>query len=190
MSNFNMSAIKRIVNQLGLEAQLIPSAVQPKTCIKVIINGIEFKSSNWTKAEAESILLSCKEGEFKKEVLRSQEDTREIIVNPKEELNRIIDFKNKPLTYCLEEYRTLTETSNVNSLKHYTEIMKDFHGELAENKARELINNNMVYIVNSYVYTFKGLQDVIDTWAEANQYINKIDHKQVINKYVKALQTL
>lgn len=199
MSNFNMSAIQRIVNNLGLQAQLIPSAVQPRTCIKVIVNGVEFKSSNWTKAEAEAILTGCKEGCTKQDLKDLNNMTFETIVNPIDELKKFIDFENKSLTSCLEGFRELTEKSSVNALNHWINTMTDFFTNEISNKAdttacankiKNMFDTKQVRLINGYVYSNSELTNVIKTWQDINNVNANINYNMAIDKYINAVESL
>ena len=194
MSNFNMSAIKTIVNNLGLECQLIPGA-NPRTCKYILINGKQLKTSNWTKAEAEAILTEYKEGCIKTNefntLFQNNKDTNN--------LKELIYFKGQTLTNCLEEYRKLTESSNLNKVNSWVEVMTDFfRNETSNNvniqacadKIKSLIDSKQVILLNNFVYTNVGLKEVIKTWLDENSIQVNINYNEVIARYTNAVEKM
>lgn len=190
MANFNMSAIKYLVNNLGLTAQLIPSPTQPLNCKYVIINGKQLKSSQWTKTQAENILLEYKEGGCTKKAIPDNMSF-EHIVDPIKEIKKFIEFKGNSLTYCLEKYRTMTENDDIYSVNHYLDTLEDIHGDSALNILDNLLNNNEIFIINEFVYSIVSFKYVIDAWLDENHADTKItDYKSIINKYSKAVENM
>jgi hypothetical protein len=195
MSNFNMSAIKRIVNELGLECQLIPSSSQPKTCLKVIINGRELKASNWTKAEAESILISIKEEGCKKSAIDNMFNTE----NTGSNLKELIHFESNTLTNCLEEFRKITESSKQNKVNTWVNTMTDFFTneisgktdtQACANKIKNMIDTKQIRVINNFIYSSFELTNVIKTWQELNNINLNINYNMAIDKYINAVESL
>ena len=197
MSNYNMSAIKTIVNRLGLECQLVAGA-NPLTCKYIMIQGKQLKTSNWTKAEAEAVLTEYKENGCKKSELPDNMNYSNIVDNSSN-LKELITFKNQSLTNCLEEYRKLTESSNVNKVNSWVETMTDFfRNETSNNvniqacadKIKSLIDSKQVIILNNYIYTNYGLKEVIKTWLDENGMQVNINYCEVIAKYTNAVEKM
>lgn len=193
MANFNMSAIKTIVNNLGIECQLIPSEANPRNCKYILINGKQLKSSQWTKAEAEAILMEYKNGCKPSELafLTNNENTNN--------LKELIHFQGSTLTNCLEEYRKLTESSIINSVNNWVEVMTDFFRndiskrvdiEACANKIKNMIDSKQVILLNNYVYTSYGLKEVIKAWQEANNINTTFNYNSIISKYTKAVEAI
>lgn len=194
MANFNMSAIKTIVNNLGLECQLIPSN-NPRNCKYVVIQGKQLKSSQWTKAEAEAILLSYKEGNCKKSEI---ENIFNIETDNRGNIRDLIDFEHETLTNCLETLRSLTESSNLNSVNSWVNTMTDFfRNEMSNNvdvqgcanKIKNMFDNKEVIILNGFVYSTYELKNVINIWQEVHN-IKEINVNTVIDKYINAVEKL
>ena len=198
MANFNMSAIKNIVNTLGLTAQLIPSPTQPLNCKYVIINGQQLKSSQWTKTQAENILMEYKEGGCTKKAI--PDDMKfETVINPVDELKRFIKFENNSLTNCLESFRQLIESSHVYSLNHWINTMTDFFTNevnkktdttACANKIKSMLDNKEVRIINNFVYTTSELTLIIKTWQDMNNIKANINYDTAIDKYIDAVESL
>ena len=193
MSNYNMSAIKSIVNRLGLECQLIAGA-NPLTCKYIMIQGKQLKTSQWTKAEAEAVLIEYKEG-----CKASQLPFLTQVNTDTNNLKELIYFKGQTLTSCLEEYRKLTETSNINKVNSWVETMTDFftneisnktNVDACANKIKSLIDSKQVIILNNFVYTSYGLKEVIKTWLDVNNIKVNINYNEAINKYIKAVEAI
>ena len=198
MANFNMSAIKNLVNTLGLTAQLIPSPTQPLNCKYVIINGQQLKSSQWTKTQAENILLEYKEGGCTKKAIPDS-ITFETVINPIDELKKFIKFENNSLTNCLESFRQLTELSHTYSLNNWINTMTDFFiNDISKkadttacaNKIKSMLDNKEVRIINNFVYTTNELTLIIKTWQDINNIKANINYNMAIDKYINAVESL
>jgi hypothetical protein len=193
-----MSAIKNLVNTLGLTAQLIPSPTNPLNCKYVIINGSQLKSSQWTKTQAENILLEYKEGGCKKQAIPDSINF-ETVINPVDELKKFIKFENNSLTNCLESFRQLTELSHTYSLNNWINTMTDFFTNDMSNKAdttacankiKSMFENKEVRIINNFVYTTSELTLVIKTWQDINNIKANINYNIAIDKYINAVESL
>lgn len=194
MANYNMSAIKRIVNELGLECQLIPSN-NPLNCKYVIVNGAKLKSSNWTKAEAESVLMSIKEDGCKKSAIDNMFNTE----SNKSNLKELIHFENNSLTNCLEDFRSLTESSKLNKVNTWVNTMTDFFTnemsgkadtQACANKIKNMIDTKQIRVINGFIYSSYELTNVIKTWQESNNISLNINYNMAIDKYINAVESL
>ena len=198
MANFNMSAIKKIVNELQINAQLIPSPTQPLNCKYVIIDGKQLKSSQWTKVQAETVLYEYKQGGCNKQAIPN-DMTYFNFQDTQENLKELIHFENETLTYCLESFRQLTEQSSVYSVNSWVNTMTDFFTNEFTNrvdvegcatKIKNMIDTQEVFIINGFVYSNKELEHVIETWKEINNINNKINIMDVIIKYSKRVNDM
>lgn len=195
MSNYNMSAIKKIVNNLGIECQLVAGA-NPLTCKYVIIQGKQLKSSAWTKAEAEAVLTSYKEGDCKKSML---DISLTLESTNKSNIKDLILFENNSLTYCLEEFRKLTESSNINKVKSWVNTMTDFFTnetsnktdvDACANKIKNMFDTKQIRVINNYIYSTLELTNIIKTWQDVNNIKQDINYNTVIDKYINAVENL
>lgn len=198
MANFNMSAIRKIVNELQINAQLIPSPSQPLNCKYVIIEGKQLKSSQWTKTQAENILIEYKEGGCNKNSIPDDMSYFNMI-DTKSNLQELIHFQDEALTYCLESFRQLQEQSSINSVNSWVNTMTDFFTneisnktdvEGCANKIKMLIDTKEVFIINGFVYSNKELENVIKTWKEVNNINSNINIMDVIIKYSKRVNDM
>lgn len=174
MANYNMTSIKRIVADLGLEGvQLIPST-NPNNCSKILYKGKEYKSSQWTKSEAEAVLTELKEGV--KCTINNANECRE---SGDEIIARYIDMQNKSFNTVLTEYLNMDKvpySAWVSQLYNFyntnedgKEINKDFN---AESIARKLLEDRKNIIFKGNVYSQKGIEYLIKAWH--NENIEKI----------------
>lgn len=196
MANYNLSGIKKIVTKLGITCQLIPSDAQPLNCKYVIVNGVQLKSSQWSKTEAEAILSQYLDNPCKQQAV-ALDDV--FSINNNGNLKELIHFENETLTYCLEEFRKLQEQSIVNHVSNWVKTMTDFYTneisnntdtDACANKIKSMVDNKEVYILNNYVYSSLELQNVIKYWIEANNIKQSINYASVIMKYAKAVETI
>ena len=174
MANYNMASIKRIVADLGLEGvQLIPST-NPNNCSKIIYKGKEYKSSQWTKSEAEAVLTELKDGYTCN--INNANESRE---SGEEVIARYIDMQNKSFNTVLAEYMNKDKTSYNTYLQQLetfyntddegNTINKDFN---AANILNRLLDNKSIVIYKGNVYSQKGLEYLIKAWH--NENIEKI----------------
>ena len=198
MANYNLSGIKKIVAELGLTAQLIPSPSQPLNCQYVIINGQKLKSPQWSKTQAENILIEYKEGGCKKSALPDNM-AFENIINPVEELKKHILFENKSLTSCLEKFREVTESSHVYSLNNWINTMTDLFTNDITCKAdtdacashiKNMFDTKQVRLINGYVYTTSELTLIIKVWHDTNNIKANINYDMAIDRYINAVENL
>lgn len=196
MANYNMSGIKKIVTELGLTCQLIPST-NPLNCKYIIINGQQLKSSQWSKTEAEAVLSQYTDNPCSKtlkaidNIFKNNTDTS----NKKE----LIHFHGKSLTSCLEAFRELTESEETSKINRWIETMTDsFTNEISgkadttacANKIKSMIDNKQVIILNNYVYTPFELTNIIKIWQEENNIKDTINYNVVIDRYIKAVENI
>ena len=194
MSNFNMSFIKTIVNNLDLECQLIAGA-NPRTCKYIIIQGKQLKTSNWTKAEAEAVLLTYKEENCKKSEI---EDIFNIETDNRGNIKDLIDFEHETLTSCLEKLRSFTEASDLNKVKSWVETMTDLHRNEISNrvdinkcakKIKNMFDNKEVVILNGFIYSTYELKNIVEIWQKIHE-VKGINIDAVVEKYIKAVEKL
>ena len=195
MSNYNMSAIKKIINNLGIECQLVAGA-NPLTCKYIIIQGKQLKSSNWTKAEAEAVLTSYKDGDCKKSDIES---IFNIESTNNSNIKDLIHFENNSLTNCLEDFRKLTESTNYNKVKSWVNTMTDFFTNEISNKTdinacadkiKSMFDTKQIRVINGYIYSNFELTNIIKTWQSINNIKTNINYNSVINKYINAVESL
>lgn len=196
MANYNLSGIKKIVNKLGITCQLVPSDAQPLNCKYVIVNGVQLKSSQWSKTEAEAILSQYTDNPCKQQ-LKAFDEVETL--NNNGNIKELIHFENETLTYCLEEFRKLTEKSHVYSLNNWIKTMTDFFTNEVSGKTdvdacaikvKNMIDTKEVHILNNFVYTNLDFTNVIKAWQEANNIKQSINYTNVINKYVEAVNNV
>ena len=172
MANFNMASIKKIVAKLELtDIQLIPST-NPNNCSKILYKGKEYKSSQWTKAEAFVILSELKEGNTCEVSANEDRETGDEIIA------RYIDMQNRTFNSVLTEYISKNNFSYeqwLDTLFNFYNtddkgriINKDFKVEVIANKLLQ----DKVMIYNNQVLTQKGLEYLIKAWH--NENIEKI----------------
>ena len=174
MANYNMASIKRIVADLGLEGVQLISSSNPNNCSKIIYKGKEYKSSQWTKSEAEAVLLELKNGSTC--TINNANEDRE---SGDEILARYINMQNRTFNSVLAEYIEKNKTTYhvwlqqlynfYNTNDEGKEINKDFN---AESIARKLLADRKNIIFKGNVYSQKGLEYLVKAWH--NENIEKI----------------
>ena len=188
MANYNMGFTRKIVAELGLSAQLIPSN-NPYTCAKIIIGLQEFKVANKTNAEIEAILRAVKGGcKNVKEEFRAETNTGNIekFINLNQSINRVF-----------LEYMQHVQSDNTNTVGNWQDMLINFYcyddegNELnnisqVENTMNSLLNKKDIVIHNNYIYTKEGVKELIKKWAKFNK-VDNINVEGITNKFIQVL---
>lgn len=183
MANFNMTAIQKIVNELELTAQLIPSATNPRNCSKILVNGKELKSSQWTKAEAYAELSAIKDGSCSVKQLDNFMAGMENFGN---NIKDLIDF-SQPIGYVMKDYMDLQESSYREFDNTYTYKYDTWVNMLENdmNLVRRLIDSKEVYNINGFIYSNVELINCMKHFAEAHNLKKSNEElQQAVNNFV------
>lgn len=170
MANTNMRQAQRIVTELELQAQLIPSATNPLNCVYILVNGQKIKSSQLNGKEIREILENIKCGN------KVEEERKE---TTKANIKELIPF-NCPINETLKQYILLQANSELNVLNNWLNSTIDFYCiddndnyntdkiKDAENMIKSLIATGKVIIYKDIVFTETGIQEVINEWLRYN----------------------
>ena len=193
MANYNFKAIQKVVNELGLVAQIIPNENNPLNCAKVIIKNQVFKTTQWTGIQAYQILSNFKE--YGNCNTTSCNEARE---SGSDMISNIIPMKNKTFNEVLIEYIRYIREDEKNTFNNWTNQLYNFYNlDEQDNVINENFNisdviekiyeTGNVINYNGYVLNNKGIEYLIRAWHKENN--NKIDSekeemlsKRVLNK--------
>jgi predicted HNH restriction endonuclease len=189
MANYNMSFTKKMVNQLGLTVQLIPSN-NPLTCSKIIAGTQVFKVANKTNAEIEAILTALSEGcKTISSDLRADNNTGNIekFINLNQSLNSaLVEYTNHVLNsndtvsawhdmlinfYCYDD-----EGHEIDGLDKVSDVMNT------------LLDTKQVAIYKNHRFTIDGAIELIKKWHKFNK-LDSDDCKNhaIAQKYIDLL---
>ena len=169
MANNNLKAIEKVASSLGLAYQVIPSATNPLNCSKLLVNGKEFKTTQWTKIQAEAILDDFVNGCTKTTLQEVERPAPFACLFP---------IANRKLLDVLDSYRihvenTMNILDNVKA-NHYNtwidELLRFYDNDV--NKVADVIHNQIktkqIYVIDGYVYIHLSLTYLIKEWIATN----------------------
>ena len=170
MANSNLKSIQRIINKLGLKAQVIPSTNNPLNCNKILIQGQELKCSQWSSIEAETRLSDFVEGCYDFDI-----DTR----SGEELIKDFIVFDDKPFHDCLIEFINLNLSDKHTSISAWLTQLYNFYNINDDNKIIDYDFNSKNYalyilmqgdiaLYKGHVFTQKGLEYLVQAWYNSN----------------------
>ena len=189
MANYNMSFTKKMVNQLGLTVQLIPSN-NPNTCSKIIAGTQVFKVANKTNAEIEAILTALSEGcKTVASDFRADNNVGNIekFINLNQSLNKaLVEYTNHILNsndtvatwhdmlinfYCYDE-----EGHEIDGLDKVSDVMNT------------LLETKQIAIYKNHRFTIDGAIELIKKWHKFND-LKSDDCKNhaIAQKYIDLL---
>ena len=191
MANNNLVAIRKVVNQYELQAQLIPNPNNPNNCSRVIVNGKEFKTTQWTKADAIDKLYELQGNPCKKEGFTEYNFADAIIdgflhyyKSMSLHFTELINFK-QTIGCVLKEYMELVETTETNQYQKWVTVMQDEHGENASNKIKSMLDSHEVYHVRGYIYNNFELVELFNLFCKTNNLTKTNDEiQQAIYKFI------
>lgn len=190
MANYNMSFTRKMVTELGLNAQLIP-ANNPLTCSKIIVGAQEFRVQNKSNAEIEAILRACKEGcknvadEFRADI---NTGNIEKFVNLNQTINKVLlEYTNFVLSnetdtvatwhdqlinfYCYDD-----EGHEVDGLDKVSDVMD------------MLLNTKQVTIYRDHIFTVEGANELVKKWHKFNKMdVDDTKNHEIAQKYINFL---
>lgn len=170
MANSNLKSIQRIVNKLGLKAQIIPNPNNPLNCSKILIQGQELKCSQWSSIEAETRLSDFVEGCYDCDI-----DTR----SGEELIKDFIVFDDKPFNTCLIEFINLNLNDKSTSITAWLTQLYNFYNINEDNKiidydfnsknyALYILMHGDVALYKGHLFTQKGLEYLVQAWYNSN----------------------
>lgn len=208
MATQNLKRIIKAVNANGIIAQVIPSPSNPLNSFKVICNGIEFKSSQWTSEDIENFVefaqgklsADCVAGvSVAKQkintahgttVIKESENWINQLMTYADGVKSLIQLKGQSLNTVINAYMDLTENANnvmgnnLNYYKDWVESMKHWHDN-AKIKVLAMLQNKEVFIMNEYVYSKVGMYNLIKNWFGENDIPTNDDKiNSIIEKWV------
>lgn len=190
MSNYNMSFTKKMVNQLGLTVQLIPSN-NPLTCSKIIAGTQEFRVANKTNAEIEAILMALKEGcKTVSSDFRADNNTGNI--------EKFINL-NQSINKCLAEYTNHVLNNEIDTVATWHDQLINFYcyddndNEIdGLNKVSDVMNTlldtKQVAIYKNHIFTIEGTVELVKKWHKFNKLDNDdCKNHAIAKKYIDLL---
>lgn len=204
MATQNLKRIIKAVNDNNIMAQVIPSPSNPKNSFKVVCNGIEFKSSQWTNEDI-ALFVEYAQGKIQADVLNASSVALQKVntahgttaIKEADNLEKqlrtyadgiahTIQLKGQSLTDVLNAYFNtdgLTEDC-LTYYKNWINSMKHWHVD-AKAKVLELLNKKQCFIFNEYVYTNYGIYYLVKNWACENDMQYSEDKiKMIVNKII------
>ena len=194
-----MKTIQTVVNTLGLTAQLVPSPTNEKNCKYVIVNGIQYKSSQWTRDDAEAVLsdIACKGTEEVKSVAKQKvneawgyDEEQRIEHYIKQFMTYAdpfagIQFKNRTLLDVLNQI--VENQPELCNYRVWVESMKHWHAN-AKVVVMNMLQNKDVRIVGDYVIPTKTFERFLDKYCVDNEieYFTDDKKNEIIEEYVRA----
>ncbi len=178
MANKNLKCIREIVENLNLQAQIIPSASNPLNCQKIIIQGHEFKCSQWTKTIAEVKLAEFKENKTCSNTINL---SNEKCLSGEDLIKEFIVFGGKSFNKCLIEYIELIMQDKTNSFSAwltqlYNMVNLDDNDNIidynfnSKNYALSILASGNVTLYKGYVFTQKGIEYLVRAWYNSNKH--------------------
>ena len=190
MANYNMSFTKKMVNQLGLTVQLIPSN-NPLTCSKIIAGTQVFRVANKTNAEIEAILMALKEGcKTVSSEFRADNNTGNI--------EKFINL-NQTINKCLAEYTNFILNSDIDTVAAWHDMLINFYCfddeghevdglDKVSDVMNTLLNTKQVAIYKDHKFTVEGAMELVKKWHKFNK-LDSTDCKNhaIAQKYINLL---
>lgn len=194
MATLNMNAAKQVVRTLNIEAQLIPSKVNPMNCQYIIFNGQKLKTSQLSGKAIKELLEAIINGCSVQEIQGAKP------FQTKANIKELIPF-NCNINETIREYIKLQLKSDINTLETWQNMFIDFYCindngeyngniEQAKNKMLEVLaNEDVIIFQDSFVFNKVGIHEVITEWLKYNhkQYTDSLV-SSMVNTVVKKLQ--
>lgn len=189
MANTNMKQAQKIVTELELQAQLIPSATNPLNCVYILVNGQKIKSSQLNGKQLREVLESVKCG-------NKVEDERK--ETTKANIKELIPF-NCSINETLKQYIILQANSELNILDNWLNSVIDFYCiddndsyntnkiKDAESMIASLIATGKVIVYKDTVFTKTGIQEVINEWLRYNNKEVSMTNS-IYNRFIEFLK--
>ena len=203
-----MKQAKKWANYYGVACQLIAGASETN-CKAVLVNGMQFKTSNLTgtgfqelfeklacgqKADACSVakqMINEAHGRSRNESLKNFMGQDMTYADPYAN----IQFAGRTLTDVFNQLIKRETTSglyDVNEVSNWIKTMIDWHGANAKAVVKQMITNKEVRIYDRHVISNKIFLMCIDKWVSENnqQAMGNIKKNAIIDLFLNRLEGL